>query len=85
MQDAGVAVIESFDTEIYENSFKNVKYGIRISLGGSNSYVHDNVFDTCSSCKLHPERRKTENVRRSVFFTPTTQLFILHSLRGTGK
>lgn len=51
MLDAGLAILESFDAEIYENSFTNVKYGIRISLGGGNNDVHDNVFDTCSDCK----------------------------------
>lgn len=51
MQDAGIAILESFDSEIYNNKFVNVKYGIRISLGGGNNYVHDNTFDTCSQCK----------------------------------
>lgn len=51
MQDAGIAILESFDAEIYDNSFTNVRFGIRISLGGGNNQVHDNVFDTCSSCE----------------------------------
>lgn len=51
MQDAGIAILESFDSEIYNNVFVNVKYGIRISLGGGNNYVHDNTFDTCSQCE----------------------------------
>lgn len=55
MYDAGLAILESFDAEIYDNVFSNVKYGIRISLGGGNNHVHDNTFDTCSSCK---RRRK---------------------------
>ena len=51
MSDAGMAILESFDAEIYDNTFTNVKYGIRISLGGANNYVHDNTFDTCSKCE----------------------------------
>lgn len=51
MLDAGIAVMESFDSEIYDNEFKNVKYGIRFSVGSSNNYVHDNIFDNCSKCE----------------------------------
>ncbi len=51
MQDAGIAILESFDSEIYDNTFSDVKYGIRISLGGGNNDVHDNVFDKCSQCE----------------------------------
>ena len=52
MADAGLAILESFDAEIYDNTFSNVKYGIRISLGGGNNDVHDNVFDNCANCEL---------------------------------
>lgn len=48
MQDAGMAIMESSDSEIYDNTFTNVKYGIRISLGGSHNDVYNNIFDTCS-------------------------------------
>ena len=51
MQDAGIAILESFDSEVYNNTFENVKYGVRISLGGGNNSVHDNVFRNCSKCK----------------------------------
>lgn len=51
MQDAGLANLESFDSEVYDNTFENVKYGIRISLGGSNNYIHDNTFSNCSKCE----------------------------------
>lgn len=57
MQDAGLAVLESFDAEIYDNIFENVKYGIRISLGGSNNYIHDNTFDDCSQCEALAKSR----------------------------
>lgn len=46
-----MALLESFDAEIYDNTFTNVEFGIRISLGGGNNYVHDNVFDTCTKCE----------------------------------
>ena len=51
MQDAGIAILESFDAQIYDNTFEDVKYGVRISLGGGNNYVHDNVFKGCSKCE----------------------------------
>ena len=56
MQDAGMAMLESFDADIHDNTFTNVKYGIRISLGGGNNNVYDNVFDQCSTCeyRTHP-------------------------------
>ena len=54
MQDAGLAILESFDADIHGNTFTNVKYGIRISLGGGNNNVYDNVFDECSQCEYPP-------------------------------
>ncbi|CAM9851371.1 unnamed protein product [Ascophyllum nodosum] len=53
MQDAGMAIMESFDADIHDNTFTNVKYGIRISLGGGNNNVYDNVFDQCSKYGLY--------------------------------
>lgn len=44
MYDAGLANLESFDSKVYDNIFENVKYGIRISLGGGNNEVYDNTF-----------------------------------------
>lgn len=54
--DAGLAILESFDAEIYDNVFENVKYGIRISLGGGNNDVHDNIFNNCGHCEFLSER-----------------------------
>ena len=51
MQAAGMAIMESFDADIHDNTFSNVKYGIRISVGGGNNNVYDNVFDHCSACE----------------------------------
>ncbi|CAM9999901.1 unnamed protein product, partial [Ascophyllum nodosum] len=56
MQDAGLAILESFDADIHDNTFTNVKYGIRISLGGGNNMVYDNVFDQCSKYGLFTYR-----------------------------
>ncbi|CAM9847007.1 unnamed protein product, partial [Ascophyllum nodosum] len=44
MQDAGIAILESFDAEIYDNVFEGVKYGVRISLGGGNNYIYGNTI-----------------------------------------
>lgn len=51
MQDAGIAVMESSNANIHDNVIENVKYGIRVSLGGSYNNIHDNTFDGCSKCK----------------------------------
>ena len=48
MQDAGMALLESFDALIYDNLFENVKYGIRLSLGSARNQVYSNTFDSCS-------------------------------------
>lgn len=48
MQDAGMALLESFDADIYDNLFENVKYGIRLSLGSARNHIHSNTFDDCS-------------------------------------
>ena len=50
MQDAGMVILEYFDAGIHDNTFTNVKYDIRISLGGGNYNVYDNMFDRCSTC-----------------------------------
>lgn len=52
MQDAGFAIMESMNADIHDNTVENVKYGVRISLGGSDNKIYDNVFDTCSSCEF---------------------------------
>ena len=48
MQDAGMALLVSFDALIYDNLFENVKYGIRLSLGSARNQVYSNTFDSCS-------------------------------------
>lgn len=50
MQDAGIAFLEASNCEVYDNTFTNVKYGIRLSLGSSSNNIHDNTFDTVSEC-----------------------------------
>lgn len=55
MQDAGIALLESMNANIYDNSIGGtgggVKYGIRMSLGSAGNYVHDNTFDSCTDCE----------------------------------
>ncbi|CAM9124777.1 unnamed protein product [Ascophyllum nodosum] len=53
MQDAGVALLESSDAEVYGNTFSNLKFGVRISVGGSNNEIYYNVIDTCSEYGLY--------------------------------
>ncbi|CAM9818058.1 unnamed protein product [Discosporangium mesarthrocarpum] len=48
MQDAGIAIFESFDGTISNNVIKNVKYGIRLSMGSADVTVSSNSFDSCS-------------------------------------
>eukprot|EP00752_Nemacystus_decipiens_P017643 g15814.t1 len=52
MQDAGIAMLESMDADIHDNSIDNVRYGIRMSLGSAGNNVHDNVFKNCSDYGL---------------------------------
>lgn len=44
MQDAGIAMLESFDALIYDNTIDGAKYGIRMSLGSARNQVYDNSF-----------------------------------------
>lgn len=49
MQDAGIALLESMNADIYNNAFNSVKFGIRLSLGSSDNYVHENTFEDVST------------------------------------
>ncbi|CAM9392267.1 unnamed protein product [Discosporangium mesarthrocarpum] len=53
MPDAGIAIMESFDLDIFDNTFTNIKYGVRISVGGANNHIHDNTFETISQYGLY--------------------------------
>ena len=50
--DAGIAMLESFGAEIYDNRIENCKYGIRLSLGCADNDIHDNTFDASSQCEF---------------------------------
>lgn len=52
MQDAGIAMLESFDAKIYRNTINGAKYGIRMSLGSGGNEVYENSFTDISQCKL---------------------------------
>ena len=51
MQDAGIALLETFSANIYDNVIDGARYGIRMSLGSANNMVYDNTFNDCSDCK----------------------------------
>ena len=53
MQDAGIAMLESMDADIHDNSIDNVRYGIRMSLGSAGNNVYDNIFSSCSEYGLY--------------------------------
>ncbi|CAM9132608.1 unnamed protein product, partial [Ectocarpus fasciculatus] len=53
MQDAGMALLETMNADIYNNDFSGVKFGIRLSLGSSDNYVHENTFEDVSSHGLY--------------------------------
>ncbi|CAM9392193.1 unnamed protein product [Discosporangium mesarthrocarpum] len=53
MPDAGIAIMESFDLDVFDNSFTNIKYGVRISVGGSGNNIHNNVFEQISKYGLY--------------------------------
>ena len=47
MQSAGFAIMESMNATIYNNVVENVRYGVRISVGGAGNEIYDNTFDNC--------------------------------------
>lgn len=51
MKDSGIALMESMDADIHDNTFEDVKYGIRMSLGCSRNRVYRNTFATCRDCE----------------------------------
>eukprot|EP00903_Cladosiphon_okamuranus_P011526 g10853.t1 len=53
MQDSGMALMESMDADIHDNTFEDVKYGIRLSLGCARNRVYRNTFATCKDYGLY--------------------------------
>ncbi|CAM9629201.1 unnamed protein product [Pylaiella littoralis] len=53
MQDAGIAMLESFDAAISNNTIIGAKYGIRMSLGSADNSVFNNVFEDISQYGLY--------------------------------
>ncbi|CAN0243860.1 unnamed protein product [Scytosiphon promiscuus] len=53
MQDAGIAMLESFDALIYDNTIEGAKYGIRMSLGSARNQVYDNSFSDITDQGLY--------------------------------
>lgn len=51
IQDAGIALMESFGAKIHDNSVKGAQYGIRMSMGAGDNEVYDNTFEDISECE----------------------------------
>lgn len=43
-EDAGIAFFETYDSEIYDNTVEDCKYGIRLSLGAGDNKIYNNKF-----------------------------------------
>lgn len=52
MQDAGIALHESFGADIHDNSVNRAEYGIRLSVGAGNNHVYDNEFNNISGGEI---------------------------------
>ena len=52
MQDAGIAMLESMNADIHDNSIDGAQYGIRMSLGSAGNNVYENTFNDCSDYGL---------------------------------
>lgn len=52
LQDAGIAMLEAFSANIYNNMIDGVRYGIRMSLGSANNMVFENTFNDCTDCEF---------------------------------
>lgn len=59
MQDSGMALMESMDADVHDNTFEDVKYGIRLSLGCARNRIYRNTFATCSDCECPPTRQSS--------------------------
>ncbi|CAM9161226.1 unnamed protein product [Ectocarpus sp. 13 AM-2016] len=53
MEDAGMAIMESMGAHIYDNTFTNVKYGIRLSVGAARNIVENNSFLECDQYGIY--------------------------------
>lgn len=49
MQDAGIALMESFDALVHDNVVDGAEFGIRMNLGAGNNKVYDNTFNDISN------------------------------------
>lgn len=47
-----MAIMESMGAHIHDNTFTNVKYGIRLSVGASRNLVENNSFSECDQCEF---------------------------------
>lgn len=49
MQDAGIALMESFDADVHDSFIDRTEFGIRMNMGAGDHKVYDNVFNDISS------------------------------------
>eukprot|EP00903_Cladosiphon_okamuranus_P017354 g15988.t1 len=49
MQDAGIAIMESFNADIHDNVIDGAEFGVRMNMGAGNNKVYDNVFNDISA------------------------------------
>lgn len=50
---SGIALMESSNISVHENTVSGAKIGIRLSLGSSDNEVYDNVIDNTTYGELH--------------------------------
>lgn len=48
MKDAGIALMESFDTDVHHNVVDGAEFGIRMNLGAGDNIVYENSFNSIS-------------------------------------
>lgn len=48
MEDAGIALMESFGNNIHDNDINGAKFGIRMNLGAGDNEVYENTFNDIS-------------------------------------
>ncbi|CAN0450719.1 unnamed protein product, partial [Scytosiphon promiscuus] len=46
--DAGMAMMESFNADVSDNTFDNNKYGVRLSVGCADNVFKNNIFSDSS-------------------------------------
>lgn len=48
MKDAGITLMESFDTYVHDNFIDGAEFGIRMNMGAGDNLVYQNIFNNIS-------------------------------------